>query len=71
MEITSPHNEKLKLSCGSKQENDSVLSILKYLPFELRERQSLLVSFHRDIDDDMTVKPLAIASDREVVRLIS
>lgn len=69
--ITSPHNEKLKLSCGSKQENDSVLSILKYLPFELRERQSLLVSFHRDIDDDMTVKPLAIASDREVVRLIS
>lgn len=71
--IESSHDERLPLSSGNGEEESSVLSILKYLPFDLRERQSMLVSFHNRVEhgNGIQAKPLALVSEREVLRLIS
>lgn len=71
--IESSYQEILPLSCGSDEDEFSVLSILKYLPFDLRERQSMLVSFHNgsESSNGIQAKPLALVSEREVLRLIS
>lgn len=70
--IESSHNERLSLTKGVNPEDNSVLNILKYLPFELRERQSLLVSFYQnEVESRVDVKPMALVTDREVIRLIS
>lgn len=69
--IESSHGEKLWLTEGTEASKGSSLHILKYLPFELRERQCLLVSFHHiRSKGQIGARPIALITEQEVIRLI-
>jgi hypothetical protein len=70
--IESSQGERLLLTDGYTTHAESPLNILRYLPFELRERQSLLVAFHLlEKPQRLAARPMAVVTENEVLKLVS
>lgn len=70
--MESSHGENLILVDRVSTEIHSPVNLLRYLPFECRERQSLLVAFHFLNESGLIgARPMALVTEREVLRLVS